>query len=250
MQAYIREAEMLERLGVQPFLCVCDNGSRDGAAEELRALERGLQVPHRFIYNAVNRGNCAARNQIIDYAREVAADYLLFMDGDIEVVPFSSFAMLRYLEGHGAGVGCIGANSAAYTASRAGTMPYLYSLSGLKVQATDLVAWTQYGMFRREVFDSGVRFDEQPPFNGPGWGFEDNDLAFQMAVRGFENHRFFGMVYLHRSAHSSIRNLRRQSIDVRRLCEQRKQYLIRKWKSTEPICHGPLQYIRQLQLHI
>jgi hypothetical protein len=250
LEAYVREAEMLERLGVEPFICVCDNGSHDGTAQELRSLESALRIPHRFIYNAENRGNCVARNQIIDYAHEVKADYLLFMDGDIEIVPFSSFAMMRYLESHGTGVGCVGANSAEHAAWRDQTTLYLYSLSALTVQATNLVAWTQYGMFRREVFDAGVRFDEQPPFNGPGWGFEDNDLAFQMAIRGFENHRFFGMTYLHRSAQSSIRNLRRQAIDVRRLYEQRKQYVIRKWKSTEPICHGPLQYIQQIQVHI
>jgi SAM-dependent methyltransferase len=250
LHAYILEAEMLERLGVLPFICVCDNGSQDGTAQELRRLETGLRVPHRFIYNAENRGNCTARNQIIDYARNLEADYLLFMDGDIEIVPFSSFAMMRYLEGHGSSVGCVGADSAGHAASREQTTPYLYTLRSFRVQATNLVAWTQYGMFRREVFDAGVRFDEQPPFNGPGWGFEDNDLAFQIAVRGFENHRFFGMVYLHRSAHSSIRNLRRQAIDVRGLCEQRKQYVLRKWKSTELIRQGPLQYVEQLRLRI
>jgi hypothetical protein len=90
LQAHIREAHMLTRLGHRPFICVCDNGSTDGTAEALREVDQQLDIPHEFIFNSSNRGSSVARNQIIDCMRARDADYLLFVDGDIELVPFSS----------------------------------------------------------------------------------------------------------------------------------------------------------------
>src|SRR5260370_3132029 len=123
IRAYVREAHMLQRLGHQPYLCVCDNGSTDGTADALRTLEEEMDIPHKFIFNAENLGNSIARNQIIDHMLECSADYLLFMDGDIEIVPFSSFAMLRYMENNGQRLGCIGADSGGQTLDRARAHP-------------------------------------------------------------------------------------------------------------------------------
>src|SRR5439155_18307834 len=104
---------------------------------------------------------------------EVDGDYLLFMDGDIEIVPFSSFAMLRHMENCGQRLGCVGADFRGQSAIRAQTTPLLYSIDGLRTDEVNWVAWTQYGMFRRAVFEQGVRFDESDAFEGTGWGFED-----------------------------------------------------------------------------
>lgn len=250
VQAYLDEAAMLARLGLHPFICVCDNGSTDGTAAGLRGLEGKLAFPHRFIFNSHNRGNCTARNQIVDCARAADADYILFMDGDIEVVPFSSFAMFRHLESHGRELGCIGADSYGQTPHRAGASPYCYAIGGCRLETTHLVAWTQYGMFRRELFEDGVRFDETPPFDRAGWGFEDNDLAFQMEVRGYVNQRFFGMVYLHRNARSSIRIMRQHGLDPNALCAQRRKYVLDKWAATPAISNGPLVYVRNANLTV
>jgi glycosyltransferase involved in cell wall biosynthesis/SAM-dependent methyltransferase len=248
--AYIREARMLRRLGCDPCLCICDNGSTDGTAEALRQVEQELEMPHRFIYNATNLGNSIARNQIIDYVLECGADYLLFMDGDIEVVPFSSFAMLRYLESRGHRLGCIGADSAGQTQQRERAAPCLFSVEECRTEAVDLVAWTQYGMFRRAVFEAGVRFDETGPMGKPGWGFEDNDLAFQLEARGFVNQRFFGMTYLHRAPRSSTRNLRAEGIDPNPLFEERKQHVVTKWAGVPVIEQGPLSIMRRIQVRL
>jgi glycosyltransferase involved in cell wall biosynthesis len=246
VSAYLREAAMLRRLGHRPYLCVCDNGSTDGTQAALLDLERGIDIPHRFILNDKNLGNSIARNQILDYLRECEADYVLLMDGDIEVVPFSSFAMLRYMEDQGTRLGCIGACSAGQTPYRDRSSPAFYSIE--RVETTNLVAWTQYGMFRREVFEDGVRFDESDTFTGPGWGFEDNDLAFQMDVRNFVNQRFFGMTYLHRDARSSIRVMKQLGIDARALYEKRKRYVIDKWANVPSINAGPLGLVRAIQV--
>ncbi len=249
VRAYVREAHMLKRLGQTPFLCVCDNGSTDGTAGALRAIEPEIDLPHRFILNHENLGNSIARNQIIDYMLECDADYLLFMDGDIEIVPFSSFAMLRYMENSGHRLGCIGADSRGQTPYRERATAYKYSVDG-PVQTTNLVAWTQYGMFRRAVFGDGVRFDQAEPFDSAGWGFEDNDLAFQMEMKGYLNQYFTGMVYLHRDARSSIRIMRERGIDAAALYVRRKQYVIDKWSPIPTINNGPLGDVRRIQLRI
>ncbi len=248
VRAYVREAQMLARLGHQAFLCVVDNGSSDGTPDQLRLMESEIEVPHKFVLNRENLGNSVARNQILDYMRECDADYVLFMDGDIEIVPFSSFAMLRYMENCGRELGCIGADSLGQTANRAAASPYLFSIAGLKLQTVNLVAWTQYGMFRREVFEDGIRFDEAAPFRGPGWGFEDNDLAFQMDVKGYVNQRFHGMVYLHRAMCSSIRIMRGMGIDAGALYQRRKQYTISKWSTVPRIATGPLMDVRRVEM--
>jgi glycosyltransferase involved in cell wall biosynthesis len=247
-RAHVREARMLRRLGQEPFVCVCDNGSSDGLADALQALEPDIDVPHKFILNHDNLGSSIARNQIIDYMLACDADYLLLMDGDIEIVPFSSFAMLRYMENSGHRLGCIGADSLGQTPHRERASPYLYSVDGCRLETTNLVAWTQYGMFRRAIFDDGVRFDETRPFDGAGWGFEDNDLAFQMDMKGYLNQRFFGMTYLHRDVRSSIRIMRARGIDAAGIYTRRKQYVIDKWAAVPHINNGPLALLRRVTM--
>lgn len=246
-QAHVREAEMLDRLGYEPLLCVVDNGSTDGTAKGLREIDARVRFPHCFVFNDRNLGNSIARNRIIRYAREIEADYVLFMDGDIEIVPFSSFAMLRYLETQGAGVGCIGASSSHQTPARERAAKSWFSIDASTVSKSDIVSWTQYGMYRREVFEDQIRFDESAPFDGPGWGFEDNDLAFQMHTRGYSNDYFPGMIYLHRNVRSSVANLRRSGLDANRLCQARKEYLIGKWAGHPEISRGPLEVIRRMR---
>lgn len=250
VRAYLREAGLLRRLGHRPVLCVCDNGSADGTPEALRALEPEVDIPFRWVLNPTNLGNSIARNQILDVMNEFNADYVLMMDGDIEVIPFSSVAMLRHMENHGSRLGCLGADSMGQSRDRARTTRALFAVDPARTETTNVVAWTQYGLFRREVFDGGVRFDESDPFAGPGWGFEDNDLAFQMDVKGYLNQRFYGAVYLHRDARSSIRNMRAQQIDPQVPYERRRRYILEKWASVPAIHDGPLQLIRRLDTRL
>jgi glycosyltransferase involved in cell wall biosynthesis len=240
LQAHVAEARLLRRLGHDALVCVCDNGSTDGTATTLRTLDESLDVEHNFILNEQNLGNSVARNQIIDYARSVGADYLLFMDGDIEIIPFSSVAMLRHLEGSGSRVGCIGPHSWGQTNQRSRVSSYLYAINPSTVATMNVVAWTQYGMFRMEMFESGIRFEECPPFDGPGWGFEDNDLVFQMDQKGYLCQYFSDSTYLHRDPRSSIRIMTNLGIDATRLYDARKRYISEKWRNVPDIARGPL----------
>ncbi len=244
LAAFAREAATLKRLGHEASIVVCDNGSTDGLPDALRAAGERLEVEHHFILNDGNRGSSVARNQIIDHFLERGGDYLFFMDGDIEVVPFSSFAMLRHMEDSGRLLGCVGAHMYGQSPLRARATPFLYSLDGLKLRDEELLAWTQYGLFRREVFEAGVRFDVAHPFDREGWGCEDNDLAFQMTVKGFRIQCFEGMTYLHRNMHSSMRILRALGVDPAANYETRKRYVIQKWAGTPAINAGPLRHVR------
>ncbi|MET0625889.1 MAG: glycosyltransferase [Pyrinomonadaceae bacterium] len=244
LAAFAREAALLKRLGHEASIVVCDNGSTDGLPDALRAAGERLEVEHHFILNAENRGSSVARNQIIDHFLGSGGDYLFFMDGDIEVVPFSSFAMLRHMEDSGRLLGCLGAYMNGQSPHRARATPFLYSLAGLRLRDEEVVAWTQYGLFRREVFEAGVRFDVAHPFDREGWGCEDNDLAFQMTVKGFRIQCFEGMTYLHRDMHSSMRILRALGVDPAANYETRKRYVIQKWAGTPAINAGPLRHVR------
>ncbi|MBV9327140.1 MAG: glycosyltransferase [Chloroflexi bacterium] len=239
LEAHVREARLLTSLGHTAHVCVCDNGSADGTATGLRRRERTLDLPHHFIYNEVNTGNCIARNQIIDYALEVNADLLLLVDGDVEVVPFSSVAMVRYMTQYGDRLGCLGVDSAGQTPERQLATKTFPVVQPEQVQTSSLVAWTQYGMFRCQVFSDGVRFEESPPFDQPGWGFEDNDLAFQMVVRDFLIQHVVDVRYLHRHVRSSVLNLRAEGVDVAYLCARRREFVLNKWSTIARI-QGPL----------
>ncbi len=249
LHAYVDEARLLQRLGQSPFICVCDNGSTDGTPEALQALDAEIDIPHRFILNPSNMGSSIARNQILDQMRELDADYVLFLDGDIEIVPFSSFAMLRYMEKNGPRLGCIGADfrEHAQTLHREQVSKSLFHIDGRSVITASLICPTQYGMFRREVFDAGVRFEEEGPFTGPGWGFEDNDLAFQMLVKRYVIQGFLGMVYLHRTPGSSVKNMRDEGIKADSIFEQRRDFIMEKWSSVPSISKGPLAILKKTE---
>jgi glycosyltransferase involved in cell wall biosynthesis len=251
--ALIGEAGRLQRNGHSPFLCICDNGSTDGTAEALVSLDEIAGIPHRFILNDENRGNAVARNQIIDCMLDHGVDYLFFIDGDAEIVPFSTLAMLRYMENNNTTLASLGLSrfgESVETLDRKEASKCFYSVDENLVETSQLIAPTWYGIYRRIIFDEGVRFEESPPFNGPGWGFEDNELAFQIVKKGYSIHLFTGMIVLHRAPYSSIHIMRELGIDAKRLYYLRKQYVINKWAGISPISDGPLKVIEECEFPV
>jgi len=244
LDALVTEAKTLERLGHRAAVCIVDNGSTDGAAEALRKRNGKLGVEHRIIRNRSNVGNSKARNQMIDYALEAGADYLFFCDGDIEPVPFSTVMMLRYMEAAGARLGCFGAYSFQCTPDRQRTTPFQFSLAGCEIRPSDVLAWTQYGMFRCQMFRDGARFEENGPFGEPGHGLEDVDFAFQITALGYENHYFSGMWYLHRNLSSSVGILREQGVNPTACYFARRDYMVKKWENN-PVAAGALGWLRR-----
>ena len=245
LEAYLREAAMLKRLGCEPFVVVCDNGSIDGTRDALRRLDKEIEIPHEFILNDINKGSSVARNQMIDLMLRRKDDYILMSDGDIEIVPHSSFAMMRYMEEQGRLLGCLGPHSSGFSPDRARTTKFQFDLTKCRKENVNYVAWTQYGMFRRAVFDGGIRFDENKPFSEEGWGFEDNDLAFQMIEKNYQIQVFTGMIYLHRNVHSSIRVMKANGSDPVLNYENRRKYMVNKWQNNAFV---PAAVIRSLQI--
>lgn len=224
----VKELEFLSSLGAECDYYWVDNGSTDDtqklvAASLSRRLGQSVELDS-------NRGQSFARNLMIDHALRVNANYLLFVDGDIQLVPFSSYAMAQWLRLND-GYGCIGLYSRNCT-DDLGEAEECRSLTGLTTDAPHM-AWTQYGMFDCKMFAAGVRFDENAPFRGPGWGFEDDDLGLQMLNSGYKsaNSRYFR--YLHQNLHSGLNQL--PPTLAAKVWMDRKSYVYEKWKRN-PIC--------------
>jgi GT2 family glycosyltransferase len=154
---HFEEASLLKRLGHEVLVCICDNGSSDGTSEALKQLAAQNDVSSTILENTENRGNSIGRNQIIDVALSAEADYFLFTDGDIEIVPFPTVAMIQYMEDPGHTLACVGPVSNRCSPERRRCSRVLRSVQ--TAEPEDSVAWTQYGMFRCEIFRQGLRFD-------------------------------------------------------------------------------------------
>jgi glycosyltransferase involved in cell wall biosynthesis len=226
LQSIADECRRLDSVGARAEFMAVDNGSRDGSAASMG------EVIHRggtgfLLINDRNMGNSIARNAVIRQGLSRGAGYIAFVDGDIEVVPWSLYAMLKYLVDSNAG--CLGANSASCTNVREKVDRDCAYIPESFIKADVRCAWTQYGVFRSDMFLEGIRFEERGPFGGPGWGMEDVDLYVQMKVAGYRCEYFSGMVYLHRDRNSSIPLLERDGVDPQEAYDSRKAYLVNKW---------------------
>lgn len=225
--ALVREADRLRQLGCHAQVVILDNGSDDDTYWAIKKAVEGVDSV-TVLRNLKNEGISRGRNFIIEVARTIDTDFLMLMDGDIEIVPLSSYVMARYLGCHPE-VGCIGAYSANYTKDRTLAASKLIEIPESRVKDDVQCAWTQYGMFRGTMFEQGIRFNQAGAFGEPGWGFEDDDLFFQMMQKGWRNRYFSGMRYLHRNIRSSFPNLQKQGIDLETMFKKRQQYLVSTW---------------------
>jgi len=207
-----------------------DNGSDDGTRESVESIL--LRSPnYRCFHSLSNIGQSAARNWIIDMAIANQSDYLLLVDGDIALIPGSIPAMVGYLSRMDRRCACFGMLSYNCSADPDDQIAERMGVIDNWMVRSSSIAWTQYGLFRVQPFREGLRFDEGPFFQGPGWGFEDDDLYLQMVNRGLVVHHTPYFRYLHRSRNSSIALLTPERAIL--VFEERKSYLISKW-STNP----------------
>lgn len=227
LSALMEEAIRLELLNFDPCVMVRDNGSTDRTWEKVACLARG-PMDFYLAWNGSNLGISRARNQVIEQALKIGAEFLLFVDGDISAVPGATWAMADYLRRHPS-VGVIGAWSSSYTDKVERASRQHLRIPDEMVSASIPCAWTQYGLFRVEMFRKGIRFEESGPFGQPGWGCEDSELFLQMEAAGWENHYFRGMTYLHEHIRSSIVNLMKEGKDAESLFHARKNYMLNKW---------------------
>jgi GT2 family glycosyltransferase len=224
VQALLAECDRLERMGCKGDVAILDNGSTDGTWDGI--LEVAEKDPRaNGVALDANRGISVGRNYLIELALQAKPHYILMLDGDIELVPLSSFVMARYLECHRE-LGCIGAYSSNYTNIREEADERLIEIPEIRVKSDIPIAWTQYGLFRASMFEQGLRFDETGAFGEPGWGFEDDELFFNMQASGWGSKYFCGMRYLHRNIRSSWVNLERDGTNLETMFIKRKEHLI------------------------
>ncbi|CAB4184461.1 Glyco_tranf_GTA_type domain containing protein [uncultured Caudovirales phage] len=227
----LREREALERAGHEALAIAIDNGSTDGSAE---TLERS-KVHHSVVMRLPsNVGNAKARNKAIDLAMREQFDMLLFLDGDIEMIPGSAVYLAQTLKAEPDTSYCVGFWSMGQSRFREKVTPEIKPDAVFERAYNRWeCAWTQYGMFRVKAFQQGLRFHDA---YGPGWGWEDDDLHMQMRTRAIAGDAvsLHGVTYLHRNWHSSWDALRASGVDPRDEYEKRKAVFLGRWSGIEP----------------
>jgi len=160
-----------ERKTVDLEIIILDNGSVDGSQEWLKDQNDLISI-----LNSENVGSAIGRNQMIRVAK---GDFILMMDSDILYINGSLNYFKNRFDDLNFNAKCIGFNPKYFTNDLKTYTPQLPSIEHelLKHEVSFAsYALTQYGLFKSEVFDKCM-FDENYKV---GWGFEDDDLFFQM----------------------------------------------------------------------
>jgi len=166
-----------ERESVDLEIIVLDNASEDGSAKWLKE-----QTDVTSICNTENLGSAVGRNQMIKIAQ---GDYILMLDSDILYINGSLEYLCSRFNNISDSAKCVGFNPILFTNNLDNYEDELPKKDSPIKNHADIgvtYALTQYGLFKRDMFDYCM-FDET---YGVGWGCEDDDLFFQMKKFNFE----------------------------------------------------------------
>jgi glycosyltransferase involved in cell wall biosynthesis len=218
-------------LGIDVAIVAYDNGSTDGTPALLSSGERTGVIDHLILCDE-NLGNSVARNHMINWSLGRKPDAIAFVDGDIVPTIGALSAFTRELIRSSTTIGSIGADyfSRAQTTSTIRATAFKLKVRRSHCRVINSIALTQFGVFRAKMFHEGLRFETTPPFDGPGWGSEDNDLGYQMLDRGYVTLMHTGFVYRHLRAGGSIREMLKADVDPQERYEARRQFVVDKWK--------------------
>ena len=127
--------------------------------------------------NRQNKGAGPGRNAGLDMWNE-STPYTLMVDGGILPVPGAVAAMKDYLVRHPE-VHVISPEVAScYTTERSEASPIFDKTIGDEdVFLQSCLSSTAFALCRKEAWV--VRFSEDGPFGEPGWGVDDNDMAYR-----------------------------------------------------------------------
>ena len=158
-------------------IIVVDNGSQDDTAQWL-AEQDGLTAVIRE-----NLGAGPGRNAGLDVAGEF--DYVLMLDGGIRPLRGGTAQMLDYLR-RTPGADVIGVEIADFETDREKAWRRWPEPIAEAYHNTRL-SHTAYALCRARAWD-GLRFCEEGPFGEPGWGADDDEMAYQWTGAGITVH--------------------------------------------------------------
>jgi glycosyltransferase involved in cell wall biosynthesis len=195
-------ANVEETIGVlrdEPLdeVVVVNNGSRDGTSRWLAELSGKHRNRHRGRFGftlgdkkvtVINRENLGAgpgRNAGLDAAGEF--DYVLMLDGGIRPLRGGTRRLTDYL-GQSPEADVIGVEIADFEtdyerAWRRWPQPILPEHTYVNTR----LSHTAYCLCRAKAWD-GLRFSEEGPFGEPGWGVDDDEMAYRWQEAGIEVH--------------------------------------------------------------
>jgi glycosyltransferase involved in cell wall biosynthesis len=167
-----------ELSAIEHEIIIVDNGSKDGC-QDLATIR-----------NEVNLGISKGKNQGIDAS---SGDYVLLLDGDIVPVPNSIRLLCLHLDNNPdcQAIGFL-PNKFSNQKNKDGQINHEKYCKVLDPIEEHFGHCVYFGLYRRDVFTRGVRFDEA---YGIGYGFEDLDVYMQMKALGIKqwiagiNHR-------------------------------------------------------------
>jgi hypothetical protein len=242
--ALMNELDRLKAANISADVVLLDNASWDGTGDVLRETYRRHAGDVQLVEEGAPTSSSCCRNVIIEQGGH--ADYLVLLDGDIQVIPHSIVAMVRHLEEHPS-LMALAMNPVFQTNQPDAAAQYCRSVRDTSVDA--LMYLCGYGLFRSEVFET-VTFDEGGPLGQCGWGSEDDDFYLgmveaQMPVRYVDGYRF-----LHHQPRSSWASLRKLGIDPIKSFEARRGYVLAKWRNARPVhLEGRFSLIAAQHLH-
>lgn len=144
---------------------IVDNGSTDEC------------INFATIRNETNKGISIAKNQGIDISQ---GEYILLLDGDVVPVRNSIRLLLAWLQDNPKEY-AIGVYPNKFTTQKDQAEPYCNVLFNPQPYTATCL---YYGLYRKSLFDLGVRCPEDGPFADVGYGWEDMDFFMQMKTKG------------------------------------------------------------------
>jgi len=172
------EAVKADLEGIDHEYIIVDNGSTDGCDELIYTwVETTKPFYYRYIRNRENLGISVGKNTSINLSK---GEYVLMLDGDIVPVPNSIIKMIEWMDDN--------PDKNAF-----GVLPNKFVTSPDMAEKTcekfidvkeHKCCCLYYGIFRRSIFDNGLRMCEEGEIGGPGYGWEDHDFYKRMQQAG------------------------------------------------------------------
>ncbi len=148
--------------------------------------------------------------------------FIFYICGDMLPVPGSVKALFDYLEGHPE-VGYAGVNA--------------WVSQGDTQEVEEFKPFTQelnlgnyaysYAFIRRQIWDDGVKFADEGPFEGPGAGYEEVEFANAMYSKGYKGVTFNYPGYYHQRRDGVRSGIEERDDEAG--YDERKKWLMTRW---------------------